>query len=132
MKRLGLAALLALSLAGCAQAWPWLGQAQQRACGQLDAEQCADVIARVEAAVPETAGSRLVVADLAEPPGVHAYGAFTALVSFVPWDRSEDLWLSPPTWTVSKGAAGWIVEPWRGQALPDHFARTLADAGVQP
>lgn len=128
MKTVLVWALLLVGLVGCGQGWPW-SDAQQRVCGRLDPDQCAEVIARVEAVAPETKRSQLVVADLALPPGVNSYGAFLALVAFEPWDASQD---TPQMWTVSKGAIGWFVQPWRGQSVPEHFAQELSEAGAVP
>ena len=112
---------------------------QQRFCADgLDAAACEAAIAAVIRFVPENAGSTVAVVALVNPPSsgpavnpsgpaVNPAAADGFLVAFAPIP-GEDVWLNPPTWTVSSTYSQ--VEPWRAEQWPPHFVALLVMAGL--
>lgn len=143
MKRTVSLALVAVAVIACGQVSPTPPSsalapspspvvAQRHVCGELQAEPCEAVIARVIGQVPGMAVSPIAVADVREEGSMTRRGGdFVTLVSFEPVG-DEDLWMNPPTWVVTQPMLSqeMRIEPWRGGPLPAHFVRLLRSAGL--
>jgi hypothetical protein len=98
-------------LAGCTTAVVSPAPSRQpHLCGRLSAERCAQVIEAVADQVPENRRSTIAVADFATLGPQPSNGSGRYLVSFAPIPN-EDVWLSPPTWTVTGTPGAWTVTP---------------------
>jgi len=105
---------------------------QRLFCGDgLDQATCEAAVAAVVRAVAENAASAVAVVGPLSPPSPASAANSTVddrlLVSFAPL-AGEDVWLNPPTWTVS--SADTIVEPWRAEQWPPHYVTLLVQAGL--